>query len=193
MRLKTLAASVTLALAFAAMPATAAEEAYTIDKGHTFITFEISHIGYAWIPGTFNEFEGSFRYDPENRANSSAQFTLQTESIDTEHAKRDKHLRSADFFNVSEYPTATFKSTAYEPTGENSAEMTGNLTIKGITKEVTFEVRELGAGEDPWGNFRRSFEATTEISLDDFKIDQYGLGEASSTAEIRVAVEGTRQ
>jgi len=181
------------ALAATATPALAAEEQYEIDDGHTFVTFEISHIGFAWIPGTFNDVSGSFTYDPDNRSNSSAAFTVETASLDTNHAKRDKHLRDEDFFNVSEYPEATFESTAYEPTGENTAILRGNLTIKGTTKPVEFRVTEMAAREDPWGNFRRAFEATTEISLDDFNVDEYGLGEASSTAEVRVAVEGLRQ
>lgn len=176
-----------------AAPAAAEPEQYEIDKGHTFVTFEISHIGFAWIPGSFNEVEGSFTYDPDNRAASSAEFTVNVASIDTEHAKRDKHLRDEDFFNVSKHPTAKFESTSYEPTGEDTGRLTGDLTIKGITKEVTFEVRELAGKVDPWENFRRAFSASTTIELADFEIDQYGLGPASKTAEVRIAVEGIRQ
>jgi polyisoprenoid-binding protein YceI len=182
-----------LALTATAAPALAAEEQYAIDDGHTFVTFEISHIGFAWIPGTFNQMSGSFTYDPENRSNSSAEFTVMTKSLDTNHAKRDKHLRGEDFFNVSEYPEATFESTSYEPTGENTAVLKGDLTIKGTTRPVELQVTEMAAREDPWGNFRRAFQATTEISLDAFNVDEYGLGEASSTAELRIAVEGLRQ
>lgn len=178
---------------FLAGPVMAEPEQYEIDKGHTFVAFEISHIGFAWIPGTFNDVEGSFTYDPDNRADSSAEFTVDVASIDTEHAKRDKHLRGEGFFNVSEYPEATFQSTGYEPTGEDTARMTGDLTIKGITKEVTFEVKELAGRVDPWEDFRRAFSASTTIELSDFEIDQYGLGPASKTAEVRIAVEGIRQ
>lgn len=182
-----------LALTVTAAPALAAEEQYAIDDEHTFVTFEISHIGFAWIPGTFNDVAGTFTYDPENRSNSGAEFTVMTKSLDTNHAKRDKHLRGEDFFNVSKYPEATFESTSYQPTGENTAVIKGDLTIKGTTKPVELQVTEMAAREDPWGNYRRAFQAATEISLDDFNVDEYGLGEASSTAELRIAVEGLRQ
>lgn len=191
--MRILTAILTLTFALAATPVQAEVETYEVDKGHTFVTFEISHIGFAWIPGTFNEVDGSLLYDPEDRSNSRAEFTVQTASIDTEHAKRDKHLRGEDFFEVDKYPTATFKSTGYKPTGENTAVMTGDLTIKGVTKEVALEVEELAAKEDPWGDFRRAFSASTDINLDDFKIDQYGLGPASKTAKVRIAVEALRQ
>jgi len=182
-----------IALAATATPALTAEEQYEIDDSHTFVTFEISHIGFAWIPGTFNDVSGSFTYDPDNRSNSSAEFTVETASLDTNHAKRDKHLRGEDFFNVSKYPKATFESTSYEPIGEKTAVLKGNLTIKDTTKPVELQVTEMAAREDPWGNFRRAFQATTEISLDAFNVDEYGLGEASSTAELKIAVEGLRQ
>lgn len=181
------------ALAVMAMPASAATEQYAIDEAHTFVTFEVSHIGYAWIPGTFNDVSGTFTYDPENRSNSSAQFTVKTASFDTEHAKRDKHLRSDEFFNVSKWPEATFRSTAYEPTGEDTAILRGDLTIKGKTNPVEFQVQELAAREDPWGNFRRAFKATTEIDMRDWNIDEYGLPDVSQTVELRIAVEGLRQ
>lgn len=191
--MRLLTASIAFVFALIVMPVQAEVEEYKLDKGHTFITYEVSHIGFAWIPGTFNEFDGSFTYDPEDRANSSVEFTVQTASLDTEHAKRDKHLRGEDFFNVSKYPTATFKSTEYKPTGDDTAVMTGDLTIKGVTKEVEFKVKESGGRVDPWENFRRAFAATAEINMDDFDIDQYGLPPVSKTAEIRIAVEATRQ
>lgn len=181
------------ALAATALPASSAPEQYAIDEAHTFVTFEVSHIGFAWMPGRFNDVSGSFTYDPEERSNSSAEFAVKTNSLDTNHAKRDKHVRGEDFFNVSKWPEATFKSTAYEPTGENTAIMRGDLTIKGNTKTVEFQVQEMAAREDPWENFRRSFSATSEIDMRDFNIDEYGLPEVSQPVELRIAVEGTRQ
>lgn len=168
-------------------------EQYEVDEAHTFVTFEVSHIGFAWMPGQFNEVSGSFSFDPDDRSNSNAEFTIQTESIDTNHAKRDKHLRSDDFFHVSEYPEATFESTSYESTGEDTAVMTGDLTIKGVTREVEFDVRELRGAMDPWDNFRRAFSASTEINMDDFNVDQSGLPPESKNVELRIAVEGIRQ
>ncbi|HEX6930100.1 MAG TPA: YceI family protein [Gammaproteobacteria bacterium] len=177
------------ALAFAA-PVNAEPQQFDIDKGHTFVTFKVSHIGFAWIPGGFTEFSGELAYDPENRANSTVTFTVQVPSIDTWHAERDKHLQSEDFFAASEYPTAKFVSTAYEPTGENTAILRGDLTIKDITKPVEFAVTELAAREDPWGNFRRGFEATTELNLADFELDY--AGPVPATATVTVSLEATR-
>lgn len=191
--MKVLSSIIGAAFLAAATVAVADAEQYELDEAHTFVTFEVSHIGFAWMPGQFNEVSGSFSFDPDDRSSSSAEFTIETESIDTNHAKRDKHLRSDDFFHVSEYPEATFESTSYEPAGDNTAVMTGNLTIKGVTREVEFEVRELRASKDPWDNFRRAFEASAEINMDDFNIDQSGLPPESKDVELRIAVEGVRQ
>ncbi|MGD8711033.1 MAG: YceI family protein [Ectothiorhodospiraceae bacterium] len=186
----------TIALTVCAGAAFAAPATYKIDPTHTFITFKTSHIGFAWIPGSFNEFEGQFKYDAEDRANSSAQFTVQTDSIDTHYATRDKHLRERDgLMEVAEFPTAKFVSTDYEPTGENTGKLKGDLTIKGETRPVTFDVKELAGREDPWGNFRRAFQATTEVSLTDFGITYFADNGMSmpETATIKVAIEGLRQ
>jgi len=176
-----------------AQPALAEPEQFQLDiKGqHAFVMFKISHIGFAWIYGSFNDFEGSFTYDAENPANNSAEVTVDVASIDTNHAERDKHLRGEDFFHVDEFPEARFVATGYEKTGEASAELTGALTIKGNTREVTMDVTEMAAREDPWGNFRRAFSAKTELRLKDFGID-YDLGPVQ-TAELIISLEGVRQ
>ena len=180
-----------LSFGMASTAAVADDHAYTIDKGHTFITFEISHIGFAILPGSFNDFDGEITYDAANPENSSTTFTIRMESIDTEHAERDKHLRGDDFFAVDDYPTATFVSTAYKPTGDNTAELTGDLTIKGVTKPITLDVVMKNAAKDPWGNDRIAFEATGEVTLADFNID-YDLGPASRTADLKIALEATK-
>ncbi|MDX1442733.1 MAG: YceI family protein [Gammaproteobacteria bacterium] len=177
---------------FVAGAAQAEPMEYKIDKGHTFITFEISHIGFAFLPGTFNDFDGSLTFDEANPENSSTEITVDVASIDTEHAERDKHLRGEDFFNVEKFPTASFKSTGIEMDG-NTGKLMGDLTIKGTTKPVTMDIELKNAAKDPWGNYRVAFEATTEIVLADFDIDNYGLGPASSTADVKIAVEATRK
>lgn len=179
-----------LALSFAA-PLAAKPETLTIDKGHTFITFKVSHIGFAWIPGAFTDFSGELAYDAENPAASTVKFTVQVPSLDTFHAERDKHLKSGDFFDAGKHATATFVSTAYEPAGENQAILRGNLTIKGITKPVEFKVNELAAKEDPWGNFRRAWEAETELDLGAFKLND-ALGGSPKTATVKIALEAVR-
>lgn len=191
MRFKLGAALSAVALLTVALPAQAEPTGFDIDEGHTFVTFKVSHIGFAWIPGAFTDFNGELVYDAENRANSKVTFTVETPSLATWHAERDKHLQSGDFLDAGKYPTAKFVSTAYEPTGENTAILRGNLTLHGVTKPVEFEVNELAARKDPWGSFRRAFEAKTEIALADFNIST--LNGAVETAEVSIALEATRK
>jgi len=184
----------TLVLGLTAGGVQAEPQTYEVEKSHTFIAFKISHIGYAWMPGVFKEFSGELTYNPENRANSEVSFTVRTPSIDTFHSERDKHIREKqDLLHTTEYPKATFESTSYEPTGHDTAKLTGDLTIKGRTHEVTFKVEEGKAAEDPWGNFRRAFTATGEVNLKDFGITQFEGMEAPKTAELEIAVEALRK
>lgn len=186
---------ITLALALAGPAASvAAPEQYVIDTegGHAFIHFRIKHLGYSWLYGRFNEFEGRFSYDPDDTKSSKIAVEIQTASLDSNHAERDKHLRDEDFLEVDTYPTARFESTAYRETGFNTAELVGNLTLKGITKPVTIEVRKIGSGPDPWGGYRRGFQGSTEFALKDFGID-YDLGPASRKVEMILSIEGIRQ
>lgn len=159
---------------------------------HQFITFKISHLGYSWLYGRFNDFDGEFTYDAENPQNSSVSVTVDTDSVDTNHAERDKHLRSEDFLYVSEYPEATFESTRIELDDNGEADIVGNLTLRGVTREITLDAEMIGHGEDPWGGYRMGFEAETELRLKDFGIPM-NLGKASETVELEISVEGIRQ
>jgi len=192
----TLATAVLGALALAPTTALAEQEQYTIDTEgqHAFIQFRIQHLGYSWLYGRFNDFGGEFTYDTENPENSAIEVNIDTASIDSNHAERDKHLRGDDFFHVDEYPEARFVSTDIRGMGDGDEAFTivGDLTLKGVTKEIEIEAEEVGHGEDPWGGYRRGFQGTTEITLKDFNID-YDLGPASRTAELELAIEGVRQ
>lgn len=194
--IRTFAATAAAALTLGLGTAQAAPEQYKIDDGHTFITFKVSHIGYAWMPGVFHDFSGSLSYDPENRSNSKAEFTVQTASLDTFHAERNKHLRERDgLFETADYPSAKFVSTSYEPTGPDTAVLKGNLTVKGETRPVEFEVKELAASQDPWDNFRRAFSATATLPIQDFDLTWFednGIP-LPKTADIKIAVEALRQ
>lgn len=172
----------------------AAPERYVIDTegAHAFIQFRIKHLGYSWLYGRFNEFGGTFTYDPDDTSASQAQVEIKTASLDSNHAERDKHLRGSDFLDVTKYPTATFRSTSYKETGFNKGVLEGELTLKGITKPVKIDVERIGNGPDPWGGYRRGFEGRTEFALKDFGID-YNLGPASRTVEMMLTVEGIRQ
>jgi polyisoprenoid-binding protein YceI len=167
---------------------------YVIDKEgqHAFINFKISHLGYSWLYGTFKDFDGSFSFDAAKPEESKVKVTVNTASVDSNHAERDKHLRSADFLNVGKHPTATFESTAVKSTGEGTAEITGNLTLNGVTKPVVITAKFIGEGQDPWGGYRAGFEGSTKLRLKDFDI-QKDLGPASQEVELILSVEGVRQ
>ena len=156
---KTLAALALGSALFTAGQAMAAD--YKIDKEgqHAFIEFRIKHLGYSWLYGRFNDFDGSFTFDEKNPSADKVKVTINTNSVDTNHAERDKHLRSGDFLNVSKNPTATFESTEVKANGD-SADITGNLTLNGVTKPVTIKAKLIGQGDDPWGGYRAGFEGS---------------------------------
>lgn len=186
---------VALALGGALMSAGQAMAAdYAIDKQgqHAFVNFKISHLGYSWLYGTFKDFDGSFSFDAATPQDSKVNITLNTTSVDTNHAERDKHLRSDDFLNVGEQPTATFASTAVKSTGAGTADITGDLTLNGVTKPVVIAAKFIGEGKDPWGGYRAGFEGSTLLKLKDFDI-QKDLGPASQDVELIISVEGVRQ
>lgn len=163
------------------------------EQTHQFITFRIAHLGYSWLYGRFNDFDGQFVFDAEHPENSSVTVTIDPSSVDTNHAERDKHLRSEDFLSVDEFPEATFRSKRIlldDDDGE--ADIIGDLTLRGVTREITLEAEMIDHGPDPWGGYRMGFEAETELRLKDFGIPM-DLGEASRTVEVVISVEGIRQ
>lgn len=189
---KTLLGLVLGSIALTSLPAMA--DKYVIDtKGaHASINFEIQHLGYSWLTGRFNEFSGEFNYDPKDVAASKINVTINTNSVDSNHAERDKHLRSDDFLNVAKFPTATFVSTKIVPDDNDEFDIVGDLTLNGVTKSVTLDVDKIGEGKDPWGGYRVGFEGETEIRLKDFNIKQ-DLGPASQTVKLKLHVEGIKQ
>lgn len=182
-----------LSIATLAYTGSALAEDYAIDTQgqHAFIQFKISHLGYSYIFGRFDEFDGTFSYDEADPSAATVNVTVNTDSINTNHAERDKHLRSGDFLDVSEFPEATFVSTGYSAEGD-SGTLEGDLTLHGVTKPVSVDITMVGAGEDPWGGFRRGFTGSTTITLADFGID-YNLGPASRELELIMSIEGVRQ
>lgn len=169
-------------------------ENYELDtkNTHAFIQFKIKHLGYSWLIGRFNAFSGGFTLDEKALENSAVKVDIDVASVDSNHAERDKHLRGGDFFNVDKFPKASFVSTKVEKTGERTANILGNFTLKGITKPVVLAATYIGGGDDPWGGHRQGFEATTEIRLKDFGID-YDLGPAAQSALIYISAEGVRK
>jgi len=167
---------------------------YAIDKkgAHASIQFKISHLGYSWMWGRFNDFDGSFSYDEKDKGASKISVTVNTKSVDSNHAERDKHLRSDDFLDVEKYPEAKFVSTSYNEASDGKATLKGNLTLHGVTKEIEVNVAQVGGGKDPWGGFRRGFEGTTRIALKDFGITK-NLGPASAELDLIFNFEGIKQ
>jgi polyisoprenoid-binding protein YceI len=169
-------------------------EEYALDtKGaHAFIQFRIKHLGYSWLYGRFNDFGGSFSYDEKNPSAAKIKVDIDPASIDSNHAERDKHLRSEEFLHVQKYPKAGFVSTSYTEKADGTALLKGELTLRGVTKPVTIQVEKIGHGPDPWGGYRRGFYGTTQIALADFGIP-FDLGPASRNVELELSVEGIRQ
>jgi polyisoprenoid-binding protein YceI len=188
-----LTSALSAAMFMTATHASAAD--YVIDtKGaHAFVNFKIKHLGYSWLHGRFNTFDGQFNYDAKNPNASQISVNIDTTSLDSNHAERDKHLRGGDFLNVSKYPQASFKSTAikFDQDGEE-ATVTGEFTLHGITKTISFEIDKIGEGKDPWGGYRVGFEGETNLKLADYGID-YDLGPASTHVDIGLFIEGIRQ
>ncbi len=194
MKARLIAAACLLAMAAPLKADNHSAEHYVIDTpgAHAFVQFKISHLGFSWLYGRFNEFEGEFTYDPEHPENSSVDVTIQTASVDSNHERRDDHLRNEDFLTVEEYPESHFRSTSFERVEDGKYRMTGDFTLLGVTRELEMDVEHVGAGEDPWGNYRRGFHATTSFRLADFGID-YDLGEEAEVVKIILDVEGIRQ
>ena len=187
---KTLAA---LALGTALLTAGQAMAAdYTIDKEgqHAFIDWKISHLGYSFVHGTFKDWKGTFSWDAAKPADSKINIDLQTASLFSNHAERDKHIASKDFLDVAKYPDAKFVSTKVVPTGDKTADVTGDLTLHGVTKPVTFKATFNGEGKDPWGGERAGFNATTTLNLNDFGIK--GPGPTSQTLDLDISLEGVK-
>ncbi|WP_323845435.1 YceI family protein [Microbulbifer magnicolonia] len=177
----------------ALLGATAQAAEYKIDtKGaHAFIQFRIKHLGYSWLYGRFDDFDGSFFYDDKAPEKSTVNVNIDVTSLNSNHAERDKHLRSPDFLDTAKFPSASFKSTGFEPLGDGKAKLSGELTLRGVTKPITIDVTNIGGGKDPWGGYRQGFSGTTEFELKDFGID-YNLGPASQKIEMILDIEGVK-
>jgi len=181
-----------LVLAFSA----AAQAAnWKIDGSHTTVGFSVSHL-FTSVQGRFDRFDGTIEFDPEKPEVAVVRATVEAASINTNNAKRDKHLRSGDFFDVEKNPTISFKSTS-GVTGMkgSSGKLAGNLTIHGVTKPVVFDVVFRGQGKDPWGNFRAGFSASLNINRKDYGLNWNEVLETGGVlvgeeVEIRIEVEG---
>ncbi|MBP6121800.1 MULTISPECIES: YceI family protein [Providencia] len=178
------------ALLLSATSALAATYQFDKQGQHAFIEFRIQHLGYSWVYGSFKDFDGNFTYDEKDPSKDKVEVTIKTGSIDTNHAERDKHLRSGDFLNAAKFPEAKFVSTEVKKEGE-AYKITGDFTLNGVTKPITLDAKLMGEGKDPWGGYRAGFEAQGNIKLKDFNIKS-DLGPKSQEAELLISVEGVQ-
>lgn len=152
-----------------AAPAAAVTEAWTVDKAHSSAEFKVRHF-MANVTGRFKDFDAVIHLDRTKPSNSSVDFTIQATSIDTNSTNRDEHLRSGDFFDVAKFPTITFKSVSIKERSKDLYDVTGDLTMHGVTKRVVLPVAFLGFGRGPGGGEKAGFEIETTINRKDFGI-----------------------
>ena len=144
---------------------------YDVDAAHSRVGFAAKHAMVTTVRGQFSDFTAELHLDEDSVANSTARIEIRTASLDTGNAQRDEHVRNSDFLDVEQFPTITFVSTQVEQTGDDTYAVTGDLTIKDVTKPVTVAFEKTGAAEDPWGNFRVGFEGGTVINRKDFGVN----------------------
>jgi polyisoprenoid-binding protein YceI len=160
-----------ITLAVAALAAPLFADTYAIDKAHSEATFTVRHF-VTNVRGRFNDFSGTITGDLASPETASVEFTIKAASIDTNAADRDNHLRSADFFDVANHPEITFRSVSIKPSGtKNLFNVMGNLTMRGVTKQVTLPVQFLGFAKDPRGTTRAGFSLQTKINRKDYGIN----------------------
>lgn len=184
---------VALGMGLAAPQARAELEIYTLENPHTQIAFSVSHLGFSHSYGKFLDYDGRIEFDRAAPENSKVEVTVQTASVDMGHEKWEDHLKNADFFNVEEFPTMTFKSTGIEVTGDDTAKITGDLTILGVTKPVVLDTTFNKAGKHPFGDkYMAGFSAVAEIKRSDFGMG-YGLPNVGDEVKIYIEVEAERE
>jgi polyisoprenoid-binding protein YceI len=167
-------------------------QTYAVDPAHSFFFFKIGHFGIGNVYGRFDKVGGTVAYDAANPANDVFQVEVQTGSVDTNSAQRDTHLKSPDFFNAQQFPTATFKSTAVKAVDAKNFEVSGDFTLNGVTKPLTVPVTFIGAGKDPQGASRVGAEAKFTIKRSDFGIKAF-LPAVSDEVELTIAIEGVQK
>lgn len=166
---------------------------WDIDSAHTDVGFAVKHMMIATVKGYFPGVSGELVLDDEDITRSRISVRLDASSVSTRNEQRDEHLRSADFFDVGNYPELTFESRAVEPAGENRYRVTGDLTIRGVTKEVVLDAEQEGSGVDPWGQARIGFTASTKIDRREYGLTWNQALEAGGllvSEEVRITIEG---
>lgn len=165
---------------------------YVIDNSHSHASFSVRHLMISNVRGEFQKFGGEVEYDPENPSGLKVAVSLDVASINTREEKRDAHLRSADFFDAESHPAITFRSTGARA-GDDGLEVVGDLTIRGVSRQVTLKVEEITAeGKDPWGNTRIGGSASTKIKRSEFGVSWNAAIEAGGVVvgdEVKIQLE----
>ena len=184
--------SAMLAPMFVANTANAADYVIDTQGAHAFIQFKVSHLGYSFVMGRFNDFSGDFSFDASKVEQASINVDINTDSVDSNHAERDKHLRSPDFLNTAKFPKASFKSTSVQDKGDGKFVVNGDFTFNGVTKPLAIDAVMIGEGDDPWGGYRAGFTGTTTFKMKDYGM-KMDLGPASANVELELVVEGIKK
>jgi polyisoprenoid-binding protein YceI len=167
MRKLILSAAIAMSIALSAN----AQNKWTVDASHTNVTFEVTHMVVSDVEGTFKVFSGDVSAKDDTFEDAIINFKVDVASVNTNDEARDKHLAGDDFFNTEKYPNMTFKSTSFKKVSGKNYKLTGLLTIRDVTKPVTFDVTFGGVAKDPWGNIKAGFKGNTKINRTDFKLN----------------------
>ncbi len=170
---------------------------WNVDASHTNVKFSVTHMMVSEVEGSFRTFDGKVTSASADFNNASIEFKVDVNSINTDNDDRDKHLKSDDFFNAAKFPQMTFKSSSFKKVEGNKYQLTGDLTIRDVTKKVNFDVVYGGTAKDPWGNTKAGFKAKGNINRKDFKLMWSAVTEAgglvvSDEVEIKINLELTQ-
>jgi polyisoprenoid-binding protein YceI len=170
-----------------ATAASAAVETYAIDPVHSSVGFSVRHF-FTKVPGSFTQFSGTITVDRDNLENSSVAVTIDVGSVSTANEKRDNHLKSPDFFDAAKFGTITFKSTDWKKTGESSYDVTGDLTIHGVTKSVVLKVNSLGFGPGMMGAQLSGWDASVTLNRNDFGVNGPAMFGTALGSDVAVSI-----
>lgn len=176
--MKTMKTLLTMAIALIAINTIQAQTKWNLDNSHTNVKFTVTHMVISEVDGYFKTFSGSMTSSKPDFTDATIEFTVNVASINTDNEQRDGHLKADDFFNVEKYPVMTFKSISMKKLSGNRYELTGDLTIRDVTKRVKFAVTYGGTAKDPWGNTKAGFKASTTINRFDYGLKWNTLMEA---------------
>ncbi|MEL7467922.1 MAG: YceI family protein [Pseudomonadota bacterium] len=182
--------SLIVAAALALSPVAATAAPYVLDKSHAHVKFSVGHLGFSTTHGQFRSFDAEIDFDPGNVEATRVSFTIDAASVDTFWEARDKHIRGKDFFDVENHPQITFVSTSVVPTGTDSADVTGDLTLRGVTKPVTFQAKLNKLGPSPFNPNQTiaGFTVTGEIDRTEFGVS-YAAPAVSAIVPIQLDME----